>query len=223
MAATLIYDEVDGFRLMYSYKNDPKNGQAELTSHCGYTELTFDNDLRTTDGEYFNGQDRCTFGRMTLKKTLATWHDRILPLAIVWLYGGICVGAPSLTSRACLRTYRFVLLKRRFSTVDFTVFFLPLRLASEHSCGCRHNRVSCRADAEPDLTMARRMPGPCGRCENHGRQGGASPIMCFLEICAVGRSNPLEWRAIRNFCHVYFNNPRNCCRIARGPHGHPGG
>lgn len=68
MAATLIYDEVDGFRLMYSYKNDPKNGQAELTSHCGYTELTFDNDLRTTDGEYFNGQDRCTFGRMTLKK-----------------------------------------------------------------------------------------------------------------------------------------------------------
>lgn len=68
MAAALIYDEVDGFRLMYSYKNDPKIGEAELTSHRGYAELTFDKDLRTADGEYFNGQGRYTFGRMTLKK-----------------------------------------------------------------------------------------------------------------------------------------------------------
>lgn len=68
MAAALIYDEVDGFRLMYSYKNDPKIGEAELTSHRGYAELTFDKDLRIADGEYFNGQGRYTFGRMTLKK-----------------------------------------------------------------------------------------------------------------------------------------------------------
>lgn len=68
VTAALIRDEADGFRLFYSYRNDPKIGQPELQSHRGYAEITFDRDLTTGEGEYFNGQGRFTFGTMKLTK-----------------------------------------------------------------------------------------------------------------------------------------------------------
>lgn len=68
VTAALIRDEADGFRLFYSYRNDPKIGQPELQSHRGYAEITFDHDLTTGQGEYFNGQGRFTFGTMKLTK-----------------------------------------------------------------------------------------------------------------------------------------------------------
>lgn len=71
LAAAIIYDEADGFRLMYNYRNDPKAGEPELVSHRGYAELTFNKSLQTAEGEYFNGLGRFTFGRMYLTKRAA--------------------------------------------------------------------------------------------------------------------------------------------------------
>jgi len=67
-SAALICDEADGYRLFYSYKNDPGIGEAELQSHRGFAEIVFAKDLRTGEGEYFNGHGRYTFGTMTLQR-----------------------------------------------------------------------------------------------------------------------------------------------------------
>jgi len=68
LTAALIRDEADGFRLFYSYRNDPRIDAPELKGHRGYAELTFDADLTTAEGEYFNGLGRFTFGTMTLTR-----------------------------------------------------------------------------------------------------------------------------------------------------------
>ncbi len=67
-SAALICDPVDGYRLFYSYKNDPRIGEAGLTSHRGSAEVTFAKDLLSAEGEYFNGYGRYTFGRMSLRR-----------------------------------------------------------------------------------------------------------------------------------------------------------
>jgi hypothetical protein len=64
IAAALICDDADAYRLLYHYRNDPKIGEVELKSHLGFGELIFARDLRTADGEYFNGHGRNTFGTM---------------------------------------------------------------------------------------------------------------------------------------------------------------
>ena len=66
--AALVHDEADGFRLFYSYKNDPRADQAALHSHRGYAELVFAPDLKSAEGEYFNGLGRFTFGLMKLTR-----------------------------------------------------------------------------------------------------------------------------------------------------------
>jgi hypothetical protein len=68
IAAALICDDADAYRLLYHYRNDPKIGEVELKSHLGFGELIFARDLRTADGEYFNGHGRNTFGTMKLKR-----------------------------------------------------------------------------------------------------------------------------------------------------------
>lgn len=67
-SAALICDEVDGYRLFYSYKNDPNVDEREMNSHRGFAEITFARDLQTGRGEYFNGHGRYTFGTMDLKR-----------------------------------------------------------------------------------------------------------------------------------------------------------
>lgn len=67
-SAALVCDEIDGYRLFYSYKNDPKIGELELNGHRGFAEITFSTDLTSGEGEYFNGHGRYTFGKMTLKR-----------------------------------------------------------------------------------------------------------------------------------------------------------
>lgn len=67
-SAALIHDEADGFRLFYSYSNEPKMGQHELHAHRGSAEITFAKDVQSAEGEYFNGYGRYTFGRMSLKR-----------------------------------------------------------------------------------------------------------------------------------------------------------
>ena len=69
IAAALVYDQADGFRLLYNYKNDPKIGEPELTAHRGSAELTFSHDLQSAEGEYFNGHGRYTFGTMKLTRS----------------------------------------------------------------------------------------------------------------------------------------------------------
>lgn len=68
MSAALICDAADGFRLFYSYKNDPAINETDLKSHRGSAEITFSKDLQSGEGEYFNGHGRYTFGRMSLKR-----------------------------------------------------------------------------------------------------------------------------------------------------------
>ncbi|MFZ3484768.1 hypothetical protein QP045_16205 [Sphingomonas sp. 3-13AW] len=71
IAAALVCDEADGFRLLYNYRNDPKAGQPDLQSHRGFAELVFSHDRASAEGEYFNGQGRFTFGKMRLTKESA--------------------------------------------------------------------------------------------------------------------------------------------------------
>lgn len=67
-SAAILYDPIDGFRLMYSYLNDPYPGEVGIIGHRGFAELTFDHGLQAAQGEYFNGQGRFTFGTMKLSK-----------------------------------------------------------------------------------------------------------------------------------------------------------
>jgi hypothetical protein len=68
IAAALLCDEADGHRLLYHYRNDPRIGETELTSHRGFAELTFAKDRQSAEGEYFNGHGRFTFGTMHLTR-----------------------------------------------------------------------------------------------------------------------------------------------------------
>jgi hypothetical protein len=67
-SAAIICDEAEGYRLFYSYKNDPKISETDLHSHRGFAELTFNKAVNTAEGEYFNGYGRYTFGRMKLER-----------------------------------------------------------------------------------------------------------------------------------------------------------
>ena len=68
IAAALIHDEADGYRVMYHYLNTPNIDEPELNVHRGFSELTFASDCQTALGEYFNGQGRFTFGTMKLTR-----------------------------------------------------------------------------------------------------------------------------------------------------------
>lgn len=68
VTAALLWDDIDGYRLLYSYRNDPKVGNPELSAHLGFADLIFSKDLQCADGEYFNGRGRVTFGKMKLDR-----------------------------------------------------------------------------------------------------------------------------------------------------------
>ncbi|MGR9148191.1 Cap15 family cyclic dinucleotide receptor domain-containing protein [Rhizobium leguminosarum] len=67
-SAALIKDEADGWRLFYSYGNEPKIDHTALHTHKGFAEILFGKDLKSGEGEYFNGHGRYTFGTMKLEK-----------------------------------------------------------------------------------------------------------------------------------------------------------
>lgn len=67
-SAAIVCDEVDGFRLLYSYANEPRLGQVELSTHRGFAELTFAKDRQSAEGEYFNGRGRQTSGTIRLTR-----------------------------------------------------------------------------------------------------------------------------------------------------------
>lgn len=70
VTATLFFDPTDGYRLLYHYKNEPASGLPKLTSHRGFADILFNENLSAAEGEYFNGQGRFTFGRLSLSRTL---------------------------------------------------------------------------------------------------------------------------------------------------------
>jgi hypothetical protein len=68
ITAALIYDEVDGYHLIYNYRNDPKIGQPELRSHVGFSNMIFSKDQTKAEGDYVNGNGRSTFGTMVWRR-----------------------------------------------------------------------------------------------------------------------------------------------------------
>jgi hypothetical protein len=68
MAAALATDSIDGFILLYQYRNDPKMGEPELASHIGCAVVTIASNLTSATAEYFNGGGRSTFGKMNWTK-----------------------------------------------------------------------------------------------------------------------------------------------------------
>lgn len=68
ISAALNFDETDGYRLLYHFRNDPKVGKPDLAPHHGFAEILFDKDVAYGSGEYFNGRGRFTFGRLTLER-----------------------------------------------------------------------------------------------------------------------------------------------------------
>lgn len=70
ITAALIYDEADGYRLLYNYRNDPRINETALKSHLGFADLIFARDQQSAEGEFFNGHGRFTFGTMKLQRSV---------------------------------------------------------------------------------------------------------------------------------------------------------
>lgn len=70
ISAALAHDTVDGFVLLYHYRNDPRPEAVELKTHTGCSVMTIAKDLRSADGEYFTGRGRMTFGVMKWTKRI---------------------------------------------------------------------------------------------------------------------------------------------------------
>ncbi len=70
--ASLSREEGFGFRLLYTYSNEPEPDQPALRNHRGTCELVFSETCSDGTGVYFNDQQRLTFGRMQLKKNVST-------------------------------------------------------------------------------------------------------------------------------------------------------
>jgi hypothetical protein len=68
ISAALAHDSVDGFVLLYHYRNDPKVGATGLAAHAGCSVMVVAKDLMSATGDYFNGRGRETFGTMNWTK-----------------------------------------------------------------------------------------------------------------------------------------------------------
>lgn len=68
-AASLIHEPGIGYRLLYSYQNMPRAGEA-LQPHVGYAEILFDENRGSGEGEYFNNKGRVTYGRLSVTREI---------------------------------------------------------------------------------------------------------------------------------------------------------
>lgn len=66
-SAALIPDGGGRWMLMYSYRNEPRVGEA-INPHLGYCEMSFEPDLQRGEGDYFTARGRGTQGRMVLTR-----------------------------------------------------------------------------------------------------------------------------------------------------------
>jgi hypothetical protein len=68
VAAALEWDKIDGYKLLYHFRNEPNVDQPDLNAHHGFAEIIFSKDRQKAQGEYFNGRGRFTFGLMELTR-----------------------------------------------------------------------------------------------------------------------------------------------------------
>jgi len=68
LSASIFYEEGEGYRLTYNYRNDPKADQKELRTHVGFADLVFTPNLDFAEGDYFNNKGRVTQGTMRLSR-----------------------------------------------------------------------------------------------------------------------------------------------------------
>ncbi|MEA9562236.1 hypothetical protein MUG10_01895 [Xanthomonas prunicola] len=66
--AGLVSDPIEGFVLLYSYRNEPKAGEIQLNAHRGFARLVFAKDMKSGNGDYFTGDGRHSSGNFTLRK-----------------------------------------------------------------------------------------------------------------------------------------------------------
>ena len=64
VSAALISEGVGTFRLLYHYKNDPREFEDGLGPHHGFVDLIITKDQTEADGVYFTGRGRTTHGTM---------------------------------------------------------------------------------------------------------------------------------------------------------------
>lgn len=70
ISAAIIYDEVGLYKVLYSYKNEPKDlNHKELRSHLGFVELELNKDTKSAIAKYYNVTGRRTFGSMRWSKS----------------------------------------------------------------------------------------------------------------------------------------------------------
>ncbi|WP_182405055.1 hypothetical protein [Psychrobacter sp. GP33] len=68
ISATIVYDESNEYKLLYSYENRPKNlNHAGLRIHRGFGELTVNKDDESAIFKYYNVEGRETIATMSLK------------------------------------------------------------------------------------------------------------------------------------------------------------
>lgn len=70
ISAALANDSIDGFVLLYHYRNDPKAAATDLTTHVGCSVMTVAKNMQSASGEYFNGRGRMNFGTMIWTKRI---------------------------------------------------------------------------------------------------------------------------------------------------------
>ncbi|PTR30762.1 hypothetical protein C8J98_10673 [Luteibacter sp. OK325] len=69
IVAALTTDPIEGYVLLYSYQNEPKPEDGQLSVHRGFARLVFAKDLQRAEGDYFNGDGRHSSGSMILRRS----------------------------------------------------------------------------------------------------------------------------------------------------------
>ena len=69
ISAAIVYDELDEYKVLYSYENVPKDlDHDELRTHRGFAELTLSRDNESANVKYYNINGRKTIGNMLWTK-----------------------------------------------------------------------------------------------------------------------------------------------------------
>lgn len=65
ISAAIIYDDIGSYKVLYSYKNEPKDlDNKELRTHIGFVELQLNKDSQSAFAKYYNVSGRRTLGSM---------------------------------------------------------------------------------------------------------------------------------------------------------------
>ncbi|UWR33031.1 hypothetical protein K3759_13925 [Sulfitobacter sp. W027] len=68
VSAAIVDEGSAGYRLIYSYKNQPRPGDTDMQSHLGHCDILFERTLGAAEGQYFTGLGRYRHGTMTITR-----------------------------------------------------------------------------------------------------------------------------------------------------------